>query len=271
MYRGFKLKLSHEELKNLYRGLNSELSLLGATIAADHLFSQRRKQMFGEMKKSVECAFRRDGTIDGTKLQENWFPQIDAHIFISHSHQDEKLAIRLAGWLHKTFGLDSFIDSCLWGYSKELQRHFDKIFSWLPLNGFYDYSISHLIADHIHTMLTMALAQMIDNTECLIFLNTHNSIPPNKTIEQTFNKTIQETFSPWIYAEIQMSRLARSKTLNEYRECKSNKIAAFSLPVNYPLDTSHLTNLEFMDLCNWEQKYDNALCPLDILYKLKQE
>ena len=58
-----------------------------------------------------------NGIADGTRLGKEWFPEIEADIFISHSHADEKLAKGLAGWLHSTFGLNCFIDSCVWGYS----------------------------------------------------------------------------------------------------------------------------------------------------------
>ena len=58
--------------------------------------------------------------IDGTKIQEEWFPEIEADIFISHSHEDKDLACALAGWLYDTFKLKCFIDSCVWGDSKEL-------------------------------------------------------------------------------------------------------------------------------------------------------
>lgn len=55
-----------------------------------------------------------NGTIDGGKLQEDWFSTIPVDVFISHSHKDVDIAISLAGWLHKELGLSAFVDSCLW-------------------------------------------------------------------------------------------------------------------------------------------------------------
>lgn len=55
-------------------------------------------------------------------MQSYWFPKINADIFLSHSHKDEKLIIAFAGWLKDTFNLDVFIDSCIWGYSNDLQK-----------------------------------------------------------------------------------------------------------------------------------------------------
>ena len=39
--------------------------------------------------------------LDGAGIESNWFPQISNHVFISHSHADERLALALAGALKK--------------------------------------------------------------------------------------------------------------------------------------------------------------------------
>lgn len=65
-----------------------------------------------------------DDIVDGTKVQNDWFPQINADIFISHSHIDEELAQALAGWIHDTFGLRCFIDSNVWGIYRRIGRRF---------------------------------------------------------------------------------------------------------------------------------------------------
>ena len=67
-------------------------------------------------------------TLDGDAIMSNWFPKIQADIFISHSHADEKYVITLAGFLNEKFGLRSFIDSCVWGYSVELLKEIDNRF-----------------------------------------------------------------------------------------------------------------------------------------------
>jgi len=51
-------------------------------------------------KKSLEEnleAFIIDGVIDCTSLQDEWFPQVKADIFISHSHKDLRLIYCLVG------------------------------------------------------------------------------------------------------------------------------------------------------------------------------
>ena len=193
-----------------------------------------------------------DGYLDGTKMQENWFPQIKADIFISHSHKDEKLAIALAGWLQETFGLTAVIDSCVWGYANELLKMIDDEYCYQKETNTYNYQKRNYSTSHIHMMLSVALTQMIDNTECLFFLNTPNSITPNTIINQTE--------SPWIYSEISISQLIRKKELQEYRIMEQNEsLKTFSedkkLNIQYDLPTDHLVDINGYVLREWEETW----------------
>jgi hypothetical protein len=132
-----------------------------------------------------------DGSLDGTKMQSNWFPQIQADVFISHSHKDENKAIGLAGWLKQEFGLNAFIDSCVWGYSAELLKIIDDKFCLNDDNKSYDYEKGNVSTSHVHMMLSTALTMMIDKTECIFFLDTPSSI--------NTNDIIYKTGSAWIY------------------------------------------------------------------------
>lgn len=78
MFAGFNLKIDLSEMLD-----KDEYYLLGKSIDEKN-------------KKSIEEdleAFIIDGVIDGSSLQEEWFPQIKADIFISHSHKDLRLHI----------------------------------------------------------------------------------------------------------------------------------------------------------------------------------
>jgi hypothetical protein len=58
-------------------------------------------------------------------LIAQWFPYINADIFISHSHKDYNDVVCLAGWLEEKFGLTAFVDSSVWGYSDRLLKLID--------------------------------------------------------------------------------------------------------------------------------------------------
>ena len=91
-----------------------------------------------------------------------------------------------------------------------------------------------------------ALAKMIDDTECLFFLNTPNSI--------SVKQSVDKTYSPWIYSELLLSSIVRHKKLEEYRKhVSANSVLNHfnegrNLQVEYDADTRHLIEIEMRDL-----------------------
>lgn len=136
-----------------------------------------------EINETIKEFSNIDGSIDGNKMQSAWFPQFDADIFLSHSHADEDLVIAFAGWLKDVFNLKVFVDSCIWGYSKVLQNLIDEKYSKIA-DGKYHYDKVLYASSHVHMMLNTALMQMIDNCECIIFLNTPNSVKPTEVLDK---------------------------------------------------------------------------------------
>lgn len=152
-----------------------------------------------------------DGIINGTALKEHWFSISKKDIFISHSHNDINKVKAFAGWLHEYFKLEAFIDSCSWGYCDNLLKKIDKKYCFKPKKGTYDYDLRNYTTSHVHMMLSTALTEMMDQTECIIFFNTPNSI----SLDTELNKIKKEggthtTISPWIYHELSMTTMLRS-------------------------------------------------------------
>jgi len=256
MYRGFNINLGHDSAPDYQVGLKKNLE---------------QKEI---INKQLSEFLSPDGVIDGGKLESTWFPQIKADIFISHSHIDEKLAMTLAGWLYMQFGLESFIDSTIWGYADSLLKKIDNEYCLNEGGTTYSYEKRNYSTSHVHMMLSAALAKMMDNTECLFFLNTPNSVTPSNIVNKN------ETNSPWLYYEIGISSLIRKplhkhtnrkillrgKTFSELNESARN------LDIKYPLETEHLKKITGHDLNKWRDEYDNEISsldfPLDKLYEL---
>lgn len=202
-------------------------------------------------------------TLDGDAIMASWFPKIQAEIFISHSHADEKYVISLAGFLYKKFGLKSFIDSCVWGYSVELLNKIDNQFCSNGRPGSYSYEKRNYSTSHVHMMLSISLMKMIDQTECLFFINTPNSLNTKELIEATN--------SPWIFAEIALSQRLRRKSKEEHRE-KASKLITESAEnfsnIAYRLDTLHLKEITVDTFKQWCEKYDGKGHGLDALYNI---
>ncbi len=273
MYTGFKLKIKYtsefwggkEEYKNF------------AEIGRRH-FDKQKAICEKSLKEYVQ-----QEVISGTEIQNEWFLQVKADIFISHSHIDEELACALAGWIYKKFGLTSFIDSNVWNYSDDLLEELNaKLSNRRRQEGggyLYDYQRSNQVSQHVDAMLSIALQKMIDKVETVIVLNTENSI---KVCNDT---QMEETYSPWIYTEIVCTQIIRKKPLLAYRNYQfahstDRRLLLESVRdvlrfnISYNISLKHLVSLSEENLRMWWSKYNSALqgddCeyPMDILYEL---
>ena len=119
--------------------------------------------------------------LDGSLMASDWFPEIEADIFLSHSHTDEKFVVSFAGWLYQLFGVRAFVDSMVWGYSNDLLKIIDDEYC-LKSSGSYSYDKRNYSTSHVHMMLSMALTKMIDKCESVFFINTPNSVSVSKGI-----------------------------------------------------------------------------------------
>ncbi|MCX0367872.1 hypothetical protein [Clostridium perfringens] len=232
-----------------------------------------------ETRKTIDKYVGTNGEINGSNLQEDWFPNIEADIFLSHSHKDEGLAIRLAGFLYQEYNLVTFIDSCIWGYSNDLLKQIDNKYCWQPKSETYNYTQRNFSTSHVHMMLSTALIKMIDKCECIFFLNTENSV--TKTEDLIKNTKTQKTYSPWIYSEINCINLIRKTPISQERKNKftHKKIIlkeqfSNNVPISYNIDYE-LTNLPILNdniLDIWKQKNQSTKSKktdcLDNLYLL---
>lgn len=217
-----------------------------------------------------------DNVISAEDIIENWFPKIKADIFLSHSRKDENLIIGLAGWLYKTFGLKSFIDSEVWGYADNLLKIIDDNYCKNKFEKTYNYNLRNRSTSHVHMMLSIALTEMIDRCECIIFVNTKNSFTPVNYLNDE-----GRTESPWIYAEIAMTRMIRQRTPEAHRPALTmdslshaleHSTESRQLRISYPAELFHLTQLSIHDLNEWKEIEESKRSkhPLDSLYKMKR-
>lgn len=221
-----------------------------------------------------------DKKINVNNVMEEWFPKVKADIFLSHSHKDKKKVIQFANYLYNNFGLTAFIDSEVWKYMNDLLNTLNKTYCMDEETNLYWYSKTLYTSENIHTILTASLMKMIDETECIMFLNSNNT-----TIQISQNT---ETNSPWIYIELVINNIIREKelerpTLSTYvtegglikaAEMESLSLPVFSFDVTPPL--SFFIPLSGNDFSQWYVKFylnkTNIRIPamaLDILYKLK--
>lgn len=210
-----------------------------------------------EIKKNADDVLKKyvNGEIvNGSALSAEWFEIIKSDIFVSHSHNDQELALILAGWLKDKFDLKVFVDEVIWGSADELLKAIDNQFC-RKKDGTYDYSKRNLTTSHVHAMLTTAILNSIDNSETVIFINTDNSVPK---VESTIQENGQYTLSPWIYEEIIATTVLRKRDWLEHRETPIYEFAEKLPQISYKLPLEHLKEISINDLRLWEENYNRA-------------
>lgn len=232
MYKAFKMDLSdfsQSDIKDFY------------SLGQESFSSQKQY-----VRNSLDKYLSPEGVLQISEVEKDWFPSIKADVFLSHSHKDEKKIIAFAGYL-SYIGISAFIDSCVWGYANNLLKQLDNAYcvQYNKPNGghIYDYDKRNESTAVIHTLLNGALLKMIDSTECLMFIDTPNSIRMKDVSNGVTN-------SGWIYSELLMSKYICPKVPNRLRHnCRFDEsYSAFNLLVDYDVDITHLINLSFDDI-----------------------
>ena len=250
------------------------------SICGNHIYKYDTDYITSKLRENINLERIKQSLIDGTKLQEEWFPSefsdSQFKVFISHSHKDENTVKQLAGFLQKHYGIRSFIDSLYWGYLNDLQQSLDDYYASFERDGqkYYDYDKRNFLTANVHIMLSMALMKMMDSCECLIFVDSDNSL--------RYSKGETSTPSSWIYEEMGFSKKLRVNLperykdkihviLNESRERSSYCFMTFSATesreaqFNYEVDMKHFKELTDADFPSYSGLVGDAI--LDRWYK----
>lgn len=254
----------------MYRGFNITLNL---NIEDKYLDLGREIQRIEKenIKGNFEKYFLENDKLDGNYIMDQWFPIVNNDIFLSHSHKDENLALKIAGFLNEKHKLNVFVDSSVWLNCNDLLKLIDGKYCLNQEKTFYDYNSRNYSTSHVHMMLMNSLNKMIDNSEALFFLNTPNSLSPKTVIQE-------QTFSPWIYSEIETSKIINKKTpervfrktryFNEGEYVSLNESTNRNIQIGYEVDLNHLSKINDSEFDNWiKKKYRDKYDALNSLYR----
>lgn len=259
MFRGFNLTLERNYKDKHADGLRSVKSASGVT-------------------RSIQSLLDSEGHIIAEKLIAEWFPQKKFDLFISHSHRDIDKVTNFCGYLKNKFDLDCFVDSYVWEYCDDLLRKIDDKYCLNKGEKTYNYKKRNNTTAHVHSILSVALAKMMDQCECVFFINTPHSVAPQNISNSYSNES--KTFSPWIYFEISMLDMIqirnpypRENLVFESRQDSVKAGMVFdSATIKYAIDFNKMTSLNDQNISTWYQQKDNPenSCKnsLDILYDL---
>ena len=212
--------------------------------------------------------FMASEAVDAAALEDAWFGQGNFSVFISHSHADLGLANGLASRLELTLGLSCFVDSTVWGYADNLLRQIDERFCLLPNGQTFDYAKRNRSTSHVHMMLAAALAKVIDRCECVLFLNTPNSleVPGGSPIPETIAHGKSHTASPWIYYELLATQMIERRMPRSLNESVTASLESRLPTFYYEAPTEHLKPLSQAQLELWLRCGERGPHALDSLY-----
>lgn len=202
----------------------------------------------------LNIAIGNDGIIDGSKLQKLDFPSVhkEYDVFISYSHNDEDLALYLASWLSNCCGLTCFLYSTVWHGADDLLKVIDDKYCLQSNKKSYNYKKRNYSTSHIHAMLSMAMHDIINRSECCIVIDSDKSFPLKEGIEQY-------TLSPWIYEEVAFITHMRPKLPSRYQNNYSMRIFSTGgqlcearesqqLKIKYNVDLDLFPTISYTDL-----------------------
>lgn len=243
MYRCYKLSIDLCELEQISEDFIIKCKSIGTEL---------KKQLKDSFEEQLNDATDEKGIISGEKLIDTWFPVENHDVFLSYSHNDEDIALIIAGFLKSAFGLTVFIDELFWGSADQLLKEIDNKYCKTD-KGNYDYTKRNFTSAHVHAMLSTAIVKAINQSETIIFINTENSSYNIKAEAEA-----KRTLSPWIFEEIFFTSIIQQREWYEHRKENLNEMAYFqkSMQISYLLPDKHLIPIDCQDLYSWSKLWE---------------
>lgn len=235
----FNLEAKREVIENALKDkeLNSKDYLI---------YKEETDAIKNKIKSILDITDKHDGSqeikIKHVDIIKDWFPESNCHIFMSHSHKDRDLAIKIANYLYRNYRIKTFIDSDYWQYVDEAIKEINFKYSRLPKpnNKHLKYESCLKVGTNFYLTLSNALMDEIDKSDCCLFLNTNNSIVSTRNDEEV-------TYSPWIYTELNVIDKIREKAHKDISLLDPMEVAGLEWLTESKVATeAHTVNVEYL-------------------------
>lgn len=194
--------------------------------------SPRHQQFKGEVEQFVKkFSASGSGVFVANKLISQWFPIVNADVFLSHSHDSKDEVEALASYIEDKTGKIVFVDSIYWDSADKMIKLFYDFIDERCDGGRFKVDSLLKASEHVHCMLERAILAMMDKCDDFVFLDESSSVP-------------NVTLSPWIYSELEFSKhlLGSEGMIKE-------GVENFSVQVAYNKSLEHLHNVSLDALC----------------------
>lgn len=194
MFAKFRLKMI--DLKSFLAKYSTDSWVVNTEAKRQEYYNDLLNHTWSDKKK---------GIIDGKIRKEYVFPTVedgDYDVFISYSHDDEKEAQKLAYYLRHYCKLKVFLDCYVWDSANALLKAIDSDYCQTADKKHYQYSSCNYSTSHVHALLSMAIWDIINKTECCIFLDSDHSI----NLHNLEHPKQAQMLSPWIFEELSFMR-----------------------------------------------------------------
>lgn len=191
MLHKFNVKIDEDSLSMYLQNsdLNDNESLI---------YNNKKDEIVNKIKSiAVVDDVKKEVKIKHEDILNDWFPESGCHVFLSHSHQDKKIAIKIANYLYQNYKIKTFIDSDFWQFVDDAISDINSEYSKCPApqDHLLRYDSCLMVGTNFYLTLTNALMDAIDKSDCCLFLNTEKSI-------KKIGGEVEVTYSPWIYTEL---------------------------------------------------------------------
>ena len=194
--------------------------------------SERHKKFKGEVEQFIKkFSAPGSGVFVANKLINQWFPIVEADVFLSHSHDSKGEVEALASYIESETGKVVFVDSIYWDSADKMVKLFYDFIDELCDGNRFKVDSLLKASEHVHCMLERAILAMMDKCDDFVFLDESSSIS-------------NVTLSPWVYSELEFSKhlLAPKRMIKE-------GVENFSVQVAYNKALKHLHNVTLDELC----------------------
>ena len=121
-------------------------------------------------------------------------------------------------------------------------------------------------------MLSTALVETMNRSECVLFFNTPNSIVMKKELSLISNKEYEKTMSPWIFYELTMiSKIKREKPnrrINILSHAEYEKRDTMNIQYDVSKIINSIPTISDKQLVEWSKTHNQYQHPLDELYRI---